>query len=157
MNPKRNENLKKYPKGVSGNPKGGSKKAAERKASKSRLDAIRAQVFGKEGAPERNLSAAVLVDGFNASKEELLKLMQHSNIPLGVRAILKEMAQNPDFALRIYTTLFGKDQPQKIEHTGKDGAPLSTPPITIEIIDSRDQIDKCANNENSDNEDIQGD
>ena len=36
-----------------------------------------------------------------------------------------------------------------MEHTGKDGSPLVPQPLTIEIIDSREQVDDGADNGNT--------
>ena len=67
--------------------------------------------------------------------------MKADGVPIAIKVILKEAIVNPDFALKVFTTIYGKDTPQKVEHTGKDGTPLIPQPITIEIIDSAGQVD----------------
>ena len=149
--------------GETRNPRGCSAKARARKAEKDRLAALRRAVFGKKGNPDRTLAPALLADGFNASKDELKALLSHEDAPLGVRMMLNEITKNPDFALKVYNTIYGKDTPQKVEHTGKDGSPLVPQPLTIEIIDSREQVDTAddtpdelttQNGENPDHADI---
>ena len=134
-------NLTPMKKGETLNPKGSSAKARARKAAKDRLKALRRAVFGSRGNPDRTLAPALLADGFNASKDELKALLSHEDAPLGVRMMLNEITKNPDFALKVYNTIYGKDTPQKVEHTGKDGSPLVPQPLTIEIIDSAGQVD----------------
>ncbi len=149
--------------GETRNPRGCSAKARARKAEKDRLAALRRAVFGSKGKhPDRGIAPALLADGFNASKEELKALLSHEDAPLGVRMMLNEITKNPDFALKVYNTIYGKDTPQKVEHTGKDGSPLVPQPLTIEIIDSREQVDSAdpsdelttQHGENSDHADI---
>ena len=149
--------------GETRNPRGCSAKARARKAEKDRLAALRRAVFGKKGNPDRTLAPALLADGFNASKDELKALLSHEDAPLGVRMMLNEITKNPDFALKVYNTIYGKDTPQKVEHTGKDGSPLVPQPLTIEIIDSREQVETAddtadepttQNGENPDHADI---
>ena len=129
-------------KGETMNPKGSSAKARARKAEKDRLTAIHRAVFGKSGRPDRGLAPALLQDCLNLSREEVLKLLQTPLVPTCIGVMLKEAAQNPDFALKIYNQVYGKDTPQKIECTGKDGQPLRISPITIEIIDTKEQVDE---------------
>lgn len=150
-NPKGNPQNLRPPikKGEARNPRGSSAKARARKAEKDRLNALRRAVFGKKGNPDRSLAPALLADGFNASKDELKTLLSHDDAPLGVRMMLNEITKNPDFALKVYNTIYGKDTPQKVEHTGKDGSPLVPQPLTIEIIDSREQVDDSADNGNT--------
>lgn len=129
--------------GEARNPRGSSAKVRARKAEKDRLAALRRAVFGsKSKHPDRGIAPAILADGFNASKDELKALLAHEDAPLGVRMMLNEMAKNPDFALKVYNIIYGKDTPQKVEHTGASGAPLMPQPLTIEVIDSRQQVEQ---------------
>lgn len=91
----------KFRKGESGNPAGGSRKARERAAVKSRLAVLRKAVVGRSSAPiDDRLCALVLADALNYNSDEIKRLFQQPETPHAAKVMLKAVAEDPEFALR---------------------------------------------------------
>lgn len=93
-----------WKKGESGNPRGFSKKAREKKVLRDRLKEIR-QAILKGDTIEDNLAFSVLQDGCNYTSQELVSLMKNDLVPHACKVILQEMSKNPDYALKLIQTL----------------------------------------------------
>lgn len=91
--------------GQSGNPCGGSAKATARKQLRSRLADLRKAVCKQHADIDAQMCAATLVDGMNYTAEELKRLMTCDLTPFAVKVMLKEMAVNPEYALRLFAAL----------------------------------------------------
>lgn len=116
----REDNIKphKMKKGETRNPNGGSRKARQRAALRSRLEELRAAVRKKDtGSIDDRLALEVLTDGMNYTADELRTLMEHALTPISAKVMLKEMVSDPRFALTLLQTLV----------KATDGAPAATP------------------------------
>lgn len=94
-----------FRKGVSGNPAGSSKKARARASAKRRLEAIMKQVFSGN-PPQRDFALQCLTLAMNGTTNEVKDLLEWDGTPASVKVIIKEVMQDPNFALRTYQFVF---------------------------------------------------
>lgn len=90
-----------YQKGTSGNPKGGSRKASERAAFKSRLAQIRRATRKPLGDFDDKLAAFVIADAANLTAEELISLLKTDLTPRIAKLVIKEATQDPRMAFEL--------------------------------------------------------
>lgn len=90
-----------YQKGTSGNPKGGSRKASERAAFKSRLAQIRRATRKPLGDFDDKLASFVIAEAANLTAEELTALLQTNLTPHIAKHAIKEATQDPRMAFEL--------------------------------------------------------